>query len=74
MSSSSSNNIMLVGCIFCLISVQLFGLDGQDIGIDYFQVVCNVSGYKLIAGCKLYLLIFHIYIFFDDSQGHSFCP
>lgn len=46
MSSSSSNNIMLVGCIFCLISVQLFGLDGQDIGIDYFQVVCNVSGYK----------------------------
>ena len=42
MSSPSSNNIMLVGCIFCLISVQLFGLDGQDIGIDYFEVVCNV--------------------------------
>lgn len=34
---------MLVGSVLCLISVLLFGLDGQDVGIEYFEVICNVS-------------------------------
>lgn len=33
---------MLVGCILCFISVLLFGLDGQDIGVQYFVLMCNV--------------------------------
>ena len=43
MSNPSSNNLMLVGSVLCLISVLLFGLDGQDVGIEYFEVICNVS-------------------------------
>lgn len=48
MSNPSSNNIMLVGSILCLISVQLFGLDGQEIGIDYFEFICNVSFFLFV--------------------------
>ncbi|KPM06518.1 gamma-aminobutyric acid type B receptor subunit 1-like protein, partial [Sarcoptes scabiei] len=54
MSNSSSNNIMLVGSIFCLISVQLFGIDGQDIGIDYFELVCNSRAFFLSVGFSLF--------------------
>ena len=43
MSHPSSNNLMLIGSVLCLISVQLFGLDGKDVGVEHFEVICNVS-------------------------------
>lgn len=43
MSHPSSNNLMLLGAILCFISVMLFGLDGQDVGTEYFEFICNVS-------------------------------
>lgn len=43
MSHPQSNNLMLLGSILCLFSVQLFGLDGKDVGVDNFSLICNVS-------------------------------
>lgn len=47
MSHPSSNNLMLLGAVLCFISVMLFGLDGQDVGTEYFEVICNVSWWEL---------------------------
>lgn len=43
MSHPESNNIMLIGCVCCLSSVILFGLDGQKIPETSFTSLCHVS-------------------------------
>lgn len=64
MSHPSSNNLMLLGAILCFISVMLFGLDGQDVGTEYFEVICNVS-------IEITLKFTTSYLFFSPEHSSS---
>ncbi|CAG2173012.1 unnamed protein product, partial [Oppiella nova] len=55
MSNPASNNLMLIGCVLCFISVVLFGLDGQDVGgLHNFIIVCNARAFCLSIGFSLF--------------------
>lgn len=54
MSHPPSNNIMLVGCIVCLISVILFGLDGRFISQSKFPLICDLRAWCLTLGFSLF--------------------
>ena len=43
MSSPKLNNVIIVGCILCYISVILFGLDARFLGMRGYGINCNVS-------------------------------
>lgn len=54
MSHPPSNNIMLLGCIICLISVILFGLDGRFIPPSKFHLICDLRAWCLNLGFSLF--------------------
>lgn len=54
MSHPPSNNIMLVGCIVCLVSVILFGLDGRFIPQSQFPLICDLRAWCLNIGFSLF--------------------
>lgn len=54
MSHPPSNNIMLLGCIVCLISVILFGLDGRFIPAHRFHLICDLRAWCLNIGFSLF--------------------
>ena len=54
MSHPPSNNIMLVGCIVCLLSVILFGLDGRFIPASSFHLICDLRAWCLNLGFSLF--------------------
>jgi len=54
MSHPPSNNIMLFGCIVCLISVILFGLDGRFIPASKFHIICDLRAWCLNLGFSLF--------------------
>lgn len=54
MSHPPSNNIMLVGCIVCLVSVILFGLDGRFITQNRFPLICDLRAWCLNLGFSLF--------------------
>ncbi|RWS26614.1 gamma-aminobutyric acid type B receptor subunit 1-like protein, partial [Leptotrombidium deliense] len=53
MSHPVSNNIMLVGCIFCLSSIVLFGLDGKKVPEYSFTLMCHARAFVLSFGFSL---------------------
>ncbi|RWS04643.1 gamma-aminobutyric acid type B receptor subunit 1-like protein, partial [Dinothrombium tinctorium] len=53
MSHPVSNNIMLIGCIFCLSSIVLFGLDGKKIPEYSFTLMCHARALVLSIGFSL---------------------
>ncbi|XP_054160716.1 gamma-aminobutyric acid type B receptor subunit 1-like [Oppia nitens] len=55
MSNPATNNLMLIGCILCFISVVLFGLGGQDVGgLHNVLIVCNARAFCLSIGFSLF--------------------
>jgi gamma-aminobutyric acid type B receptor len=54
MSHPPSNNIMLIGCIVCLFSVILFGLDGRFISPQKFYLICDLRAWCLNLGFSLF--------------------
>lgn len=54
MSHPPSNNIMLLGCIVCLFSVILFGLDGRFIPASKFHLICDLRAWCLNIGFSLF--------------------
>lgn len=54
LSHPHSNNIMLVGCIVCLISAILFGLDGRFIPAPQFHLICDLRAWTLNLGFSLF--------------------
>lgn len=54
MSHPPSNNIMLLGCIVCLLSVILFGLDGRFIANNQFHLICDLRAWCLNIGFSLF--------------------
>lgn len=54
MSHPPSNNIMLFGCIICLLSVILFGLDGRFIPASKFHLICDLRAWCLNLGFSLF--------------------
>lgn len=54
MSHPPSNNIMLFGCIVCLTSVILFGLDGRFIPPNKFHLICDLRAWFLNVGFSLF--------------------
>lgn len=54
MSHPPSNNIMLLGCIVCLFSVILFGLDGRFIPANKFHLICDLRAWCLNIGFSLF--------------------
>lgn len=54
MSHPPSNNIMLLGCIVCLFSVILFGLDGRFIPATKFHLICDLRAWCLNIGFSLF--------------------
>lgn len=54
MSHPPSNNIMLLGCIVCLFSVILFGLDGRFIPANKFHLICDMRAWCLNIGFSLF--------------------
>lgn len=54
MSHPPSNNIMLFGCIVCLTSVILFGLDGRFIPKEKFYLICDLRAWFLNIGFSLF--------------------
>uniref|UniRef100_A0A6G1S9V3 Gamma-aminobutyric acid type B receptor subunit 2 n=1 Tax=Aceria tosichella TaxID=561515 RepID=A0A6G1S9V3_9ACAR len=54
MSHPPSNNIMLLGCIVCLLSVILFGLDGRFISPQKFYLICDLRAWCLNLGFSLF--------------------
>jgi len=54
MSHPPSNNVMLLGCIVCLTSVILFGLDGRFIPASKFHLICDLRAWCLNIGFSLF--------------------
>lgn len=54
MSHPPSNNIMLGGCIVCLMGVILFGLDGRFIPTSHFHLICDLRAWCLSLGFSLF--------------------
>lgn len=54
MSHPPSNNIMLLGCIVCLTSVILFGLDGRFIPANRFHLICDLRAWCVNIGFSLF--------------------
>jgi len=53
MSSPDINNVTIVGCICCYISVILYGLDSRTINIDRISLSCNATVVFVIIGFTL---------------------
>ena len=47
MSSPNLNNIIILGCILCYISVILLGLDARILSTEEYTSICNVR-YNLL--------------------------
>lgn len=54
MSHPPSNNIMLTGCIVCLMAVILFSLDGRFIPANRFHLICDMRAWCLNIGFSLF--------------------
>lgn len=54
LSHPPSNSIMLLGCIVCLLSVILFGLDGRFIAPQQFYLICDLRAWCLNLGFSLF--------------------
>ncbi|XP_052221430.1 gamma-aminobutyric acid type B receptor subunit 1-like isoform X3 [Dreissena polymorpha] len=47
------NSIVVVGCVLCLISVFLLGLDGRFVAEDSYSLVCQLRAWLLSIGFSL---------------------
>lgn len=54
MSHPLTNNLMLLGCIVCLLSAILFGLDGRFITPSYYYLLCDSRAWCLSIGFSLF--------------------
>ena len=58
MSSPHINNIIIVGCIICYITVILLGVDTQLVDNNKLPQFCNVRMAKLVSRCMLLFEMF----------------
>ena len=60
MSSPKLNNVIIVGCILCYISVILFGLDARFLGMRGYGINCNVRESLKIVKAILDAILYFI--------------
>ncbi|XP_031551226.1 gamma-aminobutyric acid type B receptor subunit 2-like [Actinia tenebrosa] len=53
MSSPQLNNVIILGCLLCYISVILFGLDGRFLSLHSYGINCNARTAVLSIGFSL---------------------
>lgn len=53
MSYPIANNFMLIGCIFSLLSIAFFGMDGQIVPHEYFVYMCYTRATLISIGFSL---------------------